>query len=53
MVVAQFFIQAATACITMKAGFLADSAELALLTMIHIILLCVVIVQAADFAEVG
>ena len=53
MVVAQFFIQAATACVAMKAGFLADSTEIALLTMINIILLCIVIVQTTDMAEVG
>ena len=53
MIVPQFFIQAATASIAVKACFLADSAEPALFAMIHIILLCVVIVQAADIAEVG
>ena len=48
MIVAQFFIQAATTSIAMKACLLADPTELALLAMIHIVLLRIVIVETAD-----
>ena len=48
VIVPQFFVQAATTSIAVKACLLADSAELALLAMIHIILLSIVIEQTAD-----